>query len=79
MDQLLECKVENTTKAGLKASIQGDDNPLIIFVPRDLHLENEHFSNINVDEKIVVKIIGVRFELNDKQVAVIAELTGDKK
>ena len=33
------------------------------------------FNNINENETIVVKVLGQRYELNDKYISVIAEMT----
>ena len=70
---VIDCTVKNITKAGVKAHIDHNDNPLVIFVSRDLHLDNDEFSLLNIDDKIHVKIIGVRFEINDHFVSVISQ------
>jgi len=46
----------------------------VIFIARDHHYYVDKFADIKEDEIIQVKIIGTRFELNDKYVSVIAEL-----
>ncbi len=74
---IIECNIENITKAGVKASIVHANNPMIIFVSRDLHLENEEFSMLNIGDMIRVKVIGVRFEINDNFISVIAEYIGN--
>ena len=43
-------------------------------VGRDHHYNNTEFNNIKEDDIIQVKIVGMRFELNDTYVSVIAEL-----
>lgn len=70
---IIECIVKNITKAGVKAHILHPDNPITIFVSRDLHLDNDEFSNLNIDDNIRVKVIGVRFEINDHFVSIISE------
>ncbi len=70
---IIECTVQNITKVGVKAHISHSDNPLVIFVSRDLHLNNEDFANIEPNDNIRVKVIGVRFEINDHFVSVISE------
>ena len=70
---IIECTVQNITKVGVKAQISHSDNPLVIFVSRDLHLNNEDFANIEPNDNIRVKVIGVRFEINDHFVSVISE------
>ena len=72
-DLLVECTIDNITKAGVKASLSGTNNPLVIFAARDLHLENNEFNSLEISDNIVVKIIGTRFEVGDKYIAAIAE------
>jgi len=72
---LISCVVENITKAGIKAKIPGDISPLVIFVARDHNFNEAKFNNINENETIVVKVLGQRYELNDKYISVIAEMT----
>jgi DNA-directed RNA polymerase subunit E'/Rpb7 len=72
---IIDCSVKNVTKAGIRAEISKyEKSPLVIFVARDHHYDNVEFNNIKEDDIIQVKIIGMRFELNDTYVSVIAEL-----
>jgi len=72
--QQLTCIAENITKAGIRAAVSDDNNPLIIFIARDHNYLNKNFSNIKEKQEITVRVIGQRFELNDKNISVIAEL-----
>ena len=38
------------------------------------HHHSHYFSSVKINDKINVRVIGQRFELNDKYVSVIAEL-----
>lgn len=72
---VIDCSVKNVTKAGIRAEVSKyEKSPLVIFVARDHHYNNTEFNNIKEDDIIHVKIIGMRFELNDTYVSVIAEL-----
>lgn len=71
---VIYCNVKNITKAGIKAEIDESPSPLIIFISRDHHYNIDYFSKVKEDEKILVKIIGQRFELNDNYISIIAEL-----
>jgi len=72
---VIDCSVKNVTKAGIRAEISKyEKSPLVIFIARDHHYNNVEFNNIKEDDIIQVKIIGMRFELNDTYVSVIAEL-----
>ena len=70
----IDCIARNITKAGIKAELAIDYNPVIIFVARDHHHTFEGFNNIVEEDKITVRIIGQRYELNDTQICAIAEL-----
>jgi len=69
------CIVKNNTKAGIRAVLNDEtQSPLIIFVSRDHNYKNESFSKVNENDIITVKIIGIRYELNDTSISAIAEL-----
>lgn len=69
------CIVKNNTKAGIRAELKDENHsPLIIFVSRDHNYKNENFSKVNENDIIRVKIIGIRYELNDTSICAIAEL-----
>ena len=74
---IVKCKVKNITKAGIRAEIveKNEPTPMIIFIARDHHNDNDDFINIKENDNIDVKIIGKRFELNDTYISVIAELS----
>ena len=74
---VVRAKVKNVTKAGIRAEISEKDEPtpLVIFIARDHHNNNDEFINIKENEFINAKIIGKRFELNDSYISVIAELS----
>jgi DNA-directed RNA polymerase subunit E'/Rpb7 len=72
---IIECVVKNITKAGIRAELEGYENsPIVIFIARDHHYSLKEFSSVTEGEKINIKVVGQRFELNDKYVSVIAEL-----
>ena len=72
---IIECKVVNVTKAGIRAElINFDISPIVIFIARDHHNNVSYFNNIKENEIINVKIVGVRYELNDSYVSTIGEL-----
>jgi len=72
--QFINCVAKNITKAGIRAEVEEADNPLIIFVARDHNYLNKLFSNVKVDQKIVIRVIGSRFELHDLKISVIGEI-----
>jgi hypothetical protein len=70
------CYAKNITQAGIRAftSLEEKKSPVIIYVSRDHHSSNSHFNSVNEKDFICIRVIGQRFELNDKQVSVIGEL-----
>lgn len=71
----IQCTVKNITLAGIHAEVEVDGVvPLTIFVARDHNYNNKVFSTVQVGAAIEVKIIGIRFELNDPYICAIASL-----
>jgi len=70
------CYAKNITQAGIRAftSLDEKKSPVIIYVSRDHHSSNSQFNSVNEKDFICIRVIGQRFELNDKQVSVIGEL-----
>jgi DNA-directed RNA polymerase subunit E'/Rpb7 len=76
---LISCVAKNVTKAGVRAESADDSpSPVVVFVARDHHFSVSQFSNIQEGDKFVARVIGQRFELNDKYVSIIAELVVEK-
>lgn len=76
----IECIVKNITEtAGIRAETEDTPSPLVIYVARDHHFNNPIFSKVKSGDKIKVRVIGQRYELNDKYISIIAELLEDKK
>jgi len=73
---LMECYTKTITKAGVHAIVKDEDgnNPVTIFISRDHHFTNKTFSNIKENDKVIVSIIGIRFELNDPYICAIGKL-----
>ena len=71
---VVSCVAQNNTKVGIRAETVESPSPMVIFVSRDHHYHVESFAEIEAGQEIQVRVIGQRFELNDTQVSVIAEL-----
>jgi hypothetical protein len=71
---LVVCTVQTVTHAGVQAHIVPEPSPIVVFVSRDHHYSDPHFSKLKVGDEITVRVIGRHFELNDPVVSVIAEL-----
>jgi DNA-directed RNA polymerase subunit E'/Rpb7 len=73
---LIECDVKTITKAGIHAEVVDNTGavPITVFVARDHHYSDRNFANIKENMKILIRVIGVRFELNDSCICVIGKL-----
>jgi DNA-directed RNA polymerase subunit E'/Rpb7 len=72
----IDCTVKTVTKAGIHAEVTDDDGiiPLTIFVARDHQYGDKIFGTAKENMKITVRVIGIRFELNDPYICVIAKM-----
>jgi len=76
---LVSCVAKNVTKAGIRAESADEiPSPIIVYLARDHHYSNKQFSEIEVNDTFNVRVIGQRFELNDKYVSIIGELVKPK-
>lgn len=73
----IECTCKTITKAGIHAQvIDADGNiPITVFVARDHHHLDNRLQAIKEDSNIKVSVIGVRYELNDPYICIIAKLS----
>jgi len=77
---LISCVVKNTVKAGIRAeSAVNVPSPFVVFVAKDHHFTSQNINEIQVGDIISVRVIGQRFELNDKSVSIIGELVKEKE
>jgi DNA-directed RNA polymerase subunit E'/Rpb7 len=71
----LSCIAKNITKAGIRAeSADESPSPIVVFIARDHNYSNTYFSSIQEGDKFQARIIGQRFELNDKYISIIADV-----
>ena len=77
--QMVSCLVDNITKAGIKCKIPEKHSPLLIFIARDHNYNIGQFNEVEENDSLLVKIIGIRFELNDPFISVIASLDQKEK
>jgi len=74
----IKCNVKNKTQAGIRALIDEENSPVVIYLSRDHHYNNKYFSTLKENDEITVRVIGQRYELNDEQVSVIGEVIEPK-
>lgn len=72
---VVECVTKTITKAGIHAEVTDETGitPITVFIARDHHFTDRKFAEIKENIKIVVSVIGVRFELNDPYICVIGK------
>tara|TARA_B100001063_G_C16768382_1_gene560030 strand:+ start:865 stop:1452 length:588 start_codon:yes stop_codon:yes gene_type:complete len=70
---------KNITKAGIRAETKEEKSPVVVFIARDHHHKNKDFSKIKEGDQINIRVIGIRYELNDEYISIIAELVKSRK
>lgn len=79
---IVECTVSEITKAGVHADCYTENqHPLTVYILRDHFYDHPYFkeNGLQKNDKIRVKIIGVRYELNDPFIHAIAEFMENGK
>ena len=71
---LIDVISKNITKAGIRAEYDTQPSPIEVFIARDHHYKSSYFASIKEGDKIKARVIGQRYELNDKYISIIAEL-----
>lgn len=77
---LMDCIAKNVNKAGIKAESANEfPSPITVFLAKDHHYNSQYFADVKEGDKINIRVIGQRFELNDKYVSIIGELVKEKE
>lgn len=73
---LIECVAKTITKAGIHGEVKDENGnvPINVFIARDHHISDHYFGSIKENNKFLASVIGVRFELYDPYISVIASL-----
>ena len=81
---IMNCIAKTVTQAGIRAHALSEPSPVVIYISREMHdtsttrmIANSTMDSIKPGDAIQVRVVGKRFELNDKQVSVIGEWTMD--
>jgi hypothetical protein len=69
---------KNITHAGIRAEVEQQPSPVIIYISRDHHYNIDQFNTIKEGDSINTCVIGMRFELNDKYISIMSELIEHK-
>lgn len=89
----IRCTVCNITKAGIRAiynkdhcldksgdGIKSFESPITVFVAREHHIKDKSYSDITKEgEDIIIKVIGIRYQLNDDTISILGELCKTKR
>lgn len=57
-----------------KIGIHAKTPPIEILIPRDLHLGNEEFETIKIDEDIEFEVVGAQYKQDDETIVVVGRL-----
>ena len=57
-----------------KVGIHAETPPIKVLIPRDLHLGNEEFETVKVDEDIEFEVVGSQFKQEDDTIIVVGKL-----
>ncbi len=71
---IIDCKVKFINKLG----ILGNNGPISITIPKQLH-KNEEFEHINIGDVIKVEVIVKKFSLNQKEIKLVAKLYNENE
>ena len=64
---------------GIRAEVKDMPSPVVIFVARDHNYNSQLFTDTKVNDEIMVRVIGQRYELNDAYISIIAEIVDPQK
>ena len=70
----MKCIIKNITKAGIRAETDEMISPVVVFIARDHYYDNKFFTSRKENDTITIKVIGIRYELNDEYISIIADL-----
>lgn len=84
---IMNCIAKTVTQAGIRAHALSEPSPVVIYISREMHdaaaiiksrmMANSPMDSVKPGDVIQVRVVGKRFELNDKQVSVIGEWAMD--
>lgn len=77
---IMECTSKTITKAGIHGQVVDNEGsiPIHMFIARDHFHDDKRFNKVEENQKILVRVIGTRFELNDPYIVCMGELVNEK-
>lgn len=78
---VITCVAKNITQAGIRAVSDDEYSPIVVYITRDFGVDSDktYYNSIKEGDKINIKVIGKRFEMNDKHIQIIGFLVHPKK
>jgi hypothetical protein len=78
---VISCIAKNITQAGIRAVSDDEYSPIVVYITRDFGIDSDktYYNSIKEGDKINIKVIGKRFEMNDKHIQIIGFLVHPKK
>ena len=80
---VINCIAKTVTQAGIRAHACMSPSPVVIYISREMHDAVRHgpvpmpMDSIKPGDTMQIRVVGRRFELNDKHVSVIGELINE--
>ena len=71
----IKCKILNINRLGILA----ESGPLSIIVPKDYHEDKSVFKSLDINDLIIIEVIGKRFEINDTKISIVGKLSDNKE
>jgi len=68
--QVFKAPVSLRSKIGIHAELE----PLRILIPRDLHIGNDAFEKVEVNDQIEFEVVGTQFKQGDEDIIVVGKL-----
>jgi hypothetical protein len=78
---VISCVAKNITQAGIRAVSDDEYSPIVVYITRDFGIDSDktYYNSIKEGDKINIRVIGKRFEMNDKHIQIIGFLVHPKK
>lgn len=74
---VMQCIAKTVTQAGIRAHACIEPSPVIIYISREMHesssAQSRTMDSIKPNDMLSMRVIGKRYELNDKHVSIIGE------
>ena len=71
---VMNCIAKTVTQAGIRAHACMEPSPVVIYISREMQdSQSRTIDSVKPGDRLVVRVIGKRFELNDKYVSIIGE------